>query len=352
MKELDPSHLPVRLGRPVGRFGGSASWACQRACTSYARRLADQTVARLVRGERGAEGSPAAALKTRSRRVVWGGRVAVSPCVMASPRRQDIEGALEKYRAAAMSARASIGAPAGHSSASHWPRTQPPVLPQGLPVADSFFQTQELPQPEQMPARQPQRDAQTPAVQLPTARMPTVNKTSADTLEQRLARLEQLYEQERTCRIQLQKQLAETEEKGEETDESIDQLVQLASELHARQTEHGQRVAKLEGTASDANMQNQFAEQLESKFAEERDVYIKLLEASSEDVVSEVTQTVEGLASSLQSVHSQVLALQAVRGGENTGGRDSAQQNAALVMRVEQSEELTRATMSRAQKSE
>jgi hypothetical protein len=247
---------------------------------------------------------------------------------MDSPRRRDIDGALAKYRAAAQQARATIGvaAPsARYTSALASQPQQPPQLPQSLPQ-----QPQPLPLP--LPQQPPTQHTAQYAEDAPSAGT-ALSAPASDKVEQRLARLEQLYEQERSHRVELQKQLEESDQKGEEAEESIDQLVQLASELHARQTEQNQRVAKIEGATLGADsagansswlaaqwteMQAQLAEQLERKFAEERDVYIKLLEAS--ELTASVNSELRLLKNTVDAMRKQQNLDGGGGGTDGTGG--------------------------------
>ena len=257
-------------------------------------------------------------------------------------RRQDIDGALAKYRAAAQQARASINLPVAYSQ-------QPPLQLQQQPQQHQQQPQQQAPQPQlqqqlQQPPQPQQQQQQQPMVQYGgaldhpsiAAAVAAVQPGASQKMEERVARLEQMYEQEHGLRVELQEKLQESNLKGEETEESIDQLVQLASELHTRQTDQNQRVAKIEsGTAglsvSDpaalavhfeqrlaaqrAELEAQFAAQQERKLAEERDVYIKLLEASQEEVLAEAAEKTQAMASAqtveqlMQGVTAELLTL-------------------------------------------
>ena len=75
-------------------------------------------------------------------------------------------------------------------------------------------------------------------------------------LLRRVEALENVCQQERSLRLAFQDRVEELEQKTEEQDEAIDQIVQLAGELHARQLEQGKRLSAPGATLSGATNNN------------------------------------------------------------------------------------------------
>jgi len=257
---------------------------------------------------------------------------------MASPRRAEIDGALAKYRAAAEAARLSMGVAAPPPSAELQPSAS------GRPPSGSSRAARAAAAPARAP---PQPSPRASHEGTGSSARPQRSLAAAPAkLDPRLAALEQLCDAERAERLQLAQRLREHERKADEAEESIEELVELASELHSRQADQNKRIAQIESGGARvsasaappaglaealAGLRAEMEAQLEQRLAAQRDELGAQLERKVSELgrqqesslVEERAVYTELLADEMQRVEdAQAHALAAVAGHDPAAGAD------------------------------